>query len=140
MTEHYFTSCPGSTEHRQRVAVSIWGRDYTFVTARGVFSAGGLDKATEVLLKASEPPTGAGTVLDLGCGWGPITCAIADVCQETMVYAVDTNQRALDLVRTNASAIGVSDRVRAVTPEQMPGDVRFDQIWSNPPIRIGKAA
>jgi hypothetical protein len=49
------------------------------------------------------------------------------------------NDRALDLVRRNALALGLSG-VRAARPEQVPDDVRFSAIWSNPPIRVGKAA
>lgn len=140
MNDHYFTTSPGGPDSRYRVRARIWGRDYAFTTARGVFSSGGLDKATAVLLGASTPPVAARTVLDLGCGWGPIACAIATECPDTVVHAVDTNERAVDLVRTNAAELGVADRVHAATPDEVPGEVSFDQIWSNPPIRIGKAA
>ena len=40
----------------------------------------------------------------------------------------------------NAAALGMADRLRAGTPDQVPADLRFDEIWSNPPIRIGKDA
>ena len=55
------------------------------------------------------------------------------------MYAVDVNSRALDLVRRNAEAVGVADRVIAAGPDEVPAGVTFDQIWSNPPIRVGKA-
>ena len=32
------------------------------------------------------------------------------------------------------------DHVRAVTPDAVPDGTAYDLIWSNPPIRIGKAA
>ena len=57
-----------------------------------------------------------------------------------MVDAVDVNQRALDLCRDNAAAVGVADRVRVFRPEQADPQTRYDEIWSNPPIRIGKDA
>ena len=55
------------------------------------------------------------------------------------MYAVDVNERALDLLRTTAASLGL-DRVHASQPDGIPEDVRFDAIWSNPPIRVGKAA
>jgi 16S rRNA G1207 methylase RsmC len=53
------------------------------------------------------------------------------------VWAVDVNERALDLVRRNAQAVG-AENVRAVTPDEVPDDISFMTIWSNPPIRVGK--
>jgi 16S rRNA (guanine1207-N2)-methyltransferase len=55
------------------------------------------------------------------------------------VWAVDVNERALDLTRENARRLGRAG-VRAVRPDEVPDDVRFAAIWSNPPIRIGKEA
>lgn len=106
-------------------------------SSTGVFSTQGLDKATEILLKESDPPTNARTVLDLGCGWGAIACAIAAACPHTRVIAIDINQRARELTKQNAEANDLNIEVYA--PEEVPNDVVFDQIWSNPPIRIGKA-
>ena len=53
---------------------------------------------------------------------------------------MDVNQRALDLTRLNADKHGLADRLTALTPDQVDPAQRYDQIWSNPPIRIGKAA
>jgi 16S rRNA G1207 methylase RsmC len=64
---------------------------------------------------------------------------LATAAPRATVYAVDVNARALDLARRNAEAVGAADRVRAVTPGEVPADMRFTQLWSNPPIRVGKA-
>ncbi|MCW2824131.1 MAG: transporter [Aeromicrobium sp.] len=135
MADHYFDAVPTSDDRRSQVTASIWGRDLSFTTATGVFSREGLDKATDVLLRNSTPPT-SGTVLDLGCGWGPIACAVAGA--GATVWAVDPNQRALELTALNAEALGVE--VRTALPDDVPDDLVVDQIWSNPPIRIGKRA
>ncbi|NRQ49732.1 class I SAM-dependent methyltransferase [Aeromicrobium stalagmiti] len=135
MPEHYFEGTPTSDDRRHDITTHIWGQDVTFTTSTGVFSQDGLDKATAVLLRNSTPPT-SGTVLDLGCGWGPIACSLAR--SATVVWAVDPNERALDLTRVNAERLGVS--VHAALPDDVPADVTFNQIWSNPPIRIGKQA
>lgn len=140
MNDQYFSGQPRVADRRHDVSATIWGREYEFSTASGVFAREGLDKATAVLLESSAPPTGARTILDVGAGWGPIACALATELPEATVYAVDTNQRALDLTGMNAARAGVADRVCAVLPDDVPADMIFDAIWSNPPIRIGKAA
>ena len=139
MADHYFSAEPAAADERRDVRARIWGRDYTFTTARGVFARDGLDKATAILLDSCEPPRSARTVLDLGCGWGPVACAIARECSDVVVHAVDTNERALDLVRRNADRLGIRDRVLAYAPDEAP-PTTYDEIWSNPPIRIGKPA
>jgi 16S rRNA G1207 methylase RsmC len=101
-----------------------------------VFSQDGLDKATAVLLRNSTPPAPGATVLDLGCGWGPIACSLATA--GATVWAVDVNQRALELTSLNAERLGVA--VHVSLPGEVPDDLVFDEIWSNPPIRIGKEA
>ena len=139
MADQYFTAEPGSHDVRRTVPARIWDREYTFTTAAGVFAKDKLDLGTSVLLRSTEPPAGPGSYLDLGCGYGPIACALAVEAADARVWAVDVNTRALELTAVNAAAAGVADRVRAVPPDEVPDDVRFDQIWSNPPIRVGKA-
>ena len=84
------------------------------------------------------PPTG-GRILDLGCGYGVIGIAIAST-SDADVTAVDVNERAVLLANENAAALGLADRFRATTPDGVPADAAYDEIWSNPPIRIGKEA
>ena len=105
---------------------------------RGVFSAGGVDAGTKVLLLEAPEPPPAGDLLDLGCGYGPIAVTLATRSPGATVWAVDVNERALDLTRANAAAAGL-DNVRVATPDAVPRDVRFSAIWSNPPVRVGKA-
>jgi 16S rRNA G1207 methylase RsmC len=54
------------------------------------------------------------------------------------IYAVDVNERALELTRRNASRLGLSN-ITAGTPASLDASIQFDLIWSNPPIRVGKA-
>ena len=133
--DHYFTGDPTAVDRRREVPVRIWGRDLTFTTSSGVFSQDGLDKATDVLLRHSTPPA-RGTILDLGCGWGPIACAISAANPDATVWATDTNTRALELTAVNASRLDAT--VHVALPDDVPADLEFDEIWSNPPIRIGK--
>lgn len=136
---HYFET-PAGPERRREVPMRFWDRDWTFATANGVFSGDGLDLGTAVLLRESEPPVHASRLLDLGCGYGVLAVALATECPDAVIDAVDVNERALELTAANASAHGVAARVRPLLPEQADPSVRYDEIWSNPPIRIGKAA
>lgn len=140
MSEHYFSDTPTQPERRREVSIEFFGRSVTVETANGVFASEGLDRGTAVLLHQVPPPTGAPRLLDLGCGWGAIALGLALACPGATVDAVDINERALALCRDNAARLGVRDRVRVLRPEQIAEGTRYDQIWSNPPIRIGKAA
>lgn len=136
---HYFET-PTGEERRRTIECRFWETDWTFTTANGVFSHDGLDLGTAVLLRTHTPDARARRMLDLGCGYGPLAVALASACPGALVDAVDVNLRALELTRVNAAAHGVGDRVSALSPDAADPDARYDEIWSNPPIRIGKDA
>lgn len=137
-SEHYFSQTPGGELKLRRISVELAGRALEVSTAGGIFSPDRIDGGTAVLLaNAPEPPPG-GHLLDIGCGWGPIALTLALSSPHATVWAVDVNDRALELVRLNAEGLGLTN-VNAVRPEDVPDDIRFMSIWSNPPIRVGKA-
>ncbi|MEL5991386.1 class I SAM-dependent methyltransferase [Microbacterium phosphatis] len=138
MVDHYFSASPTSAENLRRIKVTLSGRTVELTTAAGVFSPEHLDVGTSVLLAHSPEPPSGGDFLDLGCGWGPISLSLAMASPHARVWAVDVNERALDLVRRNAESLGL-DNVIAVQPQDVPEDVMFRTIRSNPPIRVGKA-
>lgn len=135
--DHYFSAQPASAWERRDIRVRLAGADRVVETARGVFSPEHLDTGTRVLLDAVPSPPAHGNLFDVGCGWGPIALSLAIASPEATVWAIDVNERALDLVRRNAQRLGVSN-IRAVRPDEVPEDLQCDAIWSNPPIRIGK--
>ncbi len=141
--EHYFSAQPASADERRRISVTLDGLPFTLETAPGVFSPGHIDLGTTVLLDTVGAPP-AGEVLDLGCGWGPIALTAALRQPDARVTALDVNQRALDLLRLNVARVAASAPalapIAAVTADEVPAEARFDAIWSNPPIRIGKPA
>ncbi len=139
MDDHYFSADPAVAFRRVPVHATVWGHDLALTSGSGVFAQGRLDVGTAVLFRETEPPP-AGTVLDLGCGYGIIGLAVAVAVPDARVWAVDVNERAVLLANENAAALGVADRYTAVTPDGVPTGVRFDEIWSNPPIRVGKQA
>lgn len=136
--QHYFVTDPSLPEKPREISVELGGRELTVRTAAGVFSPGDLDKGTAALLRNVPAPRGE-NFLDIGCGWGPLTLALALSGPEANVTAVDVNDRSLELTRANAAAHGLTN-VTAYRPEDVPTNLTFDTVWSNPPIRVGKAA
>ena len=112
--------------------------DLELESDRGVFGAKGIDLGTLVLLREAPPPPTSGDLLDLGCGYGPIAIALARRAPGARVWAVDVNERAVELARANAVTAGVTN-LTAGTPGEIPDHLRFDAIYSNPPVRVGKA-
>lgn len=139
MPDHYFTAEPASAADLRPLEVSLAGRPLSVHTARGVFSPDRVDHGTAVLLRHVPPPPAEGDLLDLGCGWGPLSLTLGLRSPGARVWAVDVNERALDLVRRNASDLDLAN-VMASRPDDVPAEVRFAALWSNPPIRVGKPA
>jgi 16S rRNA (guanine1207-N2)-methyltransferase len=139
MDEHYFTADPSVPFQRAPVRARVWGRELTLVSGSGVFAQGRVDIGTAVLFRETDPPA-ARRYLDLGCGYGLIGLALALCVPEATVRGVDVNERAVLLANENAEAVGVADRFTASTPDDVPPEETYEEIWSNPPIRIGKDA
>lgn len=138
---HYFDRSPSARSDPGTVELVLPDWQATLATDRGVFSPGGIDAGTKLLLlEAPSPdPEEGGHLLDLGCGYGPVALTLATRAPKATVWAVDVNERARELTATNAAALGL-EGVRAVAPDDVPADLRFAGLWSNPPIRVGKAA
>jgi 16S rRNA (guanine1207-N2)-methyltransferase len=136
---HYFDADPTVASTPSSVRLDLPDRSLTLATDRGVFSGERVDPGTKYLLLEAPAPPATGTFVDLGCGYGPIACTLAARAPGATVWAVDVNRRALELCARNAAALGL-DNVRAVDAADMPADLAVDLLWSNPPIRIGKAA
>lgn len=135
----YFEPRPAVASRRSSVTLALADMTLALATDRGVFSHAAVDAGTRLLLQEAPPPPASGTFLDLGCGYGPIACALARRSPAATVWALDINDRARALCAENATATGAT-RVRVAAPDEVPDDVGFDLVWSNPPIRIGKAA
>jgi 16S rRNA G1207 methylase RsmC len=139
MYDHNYSADPSVPYKRTPVRATVWGHELALTSGSGVFAQGRLDIGTAVLFRETEPPDG-GTLLDLGCGYGVIGCALAVATPVARVHGIDVNERAVLLANENAASLGVAERFTATTPDGLPAGVEFDEIWSNPPIRIGKEA
>lgn len=145
VNQHYFSADPSGDLTPREIDVELAGSTHRLLTAGGVFSPEHLDQGTQILLDSvdelsilsDQGDAPEGPVLDIGCGWGPIALATALVYPEREVWAIDVNARSRELTALNADRLGLKN-VRVVSPEQVPGDIVFAEIRSNPPIRVGK--
>lgn len=142
MNQHYFSETPTGEMRLRDIEVILAGETRTVSTAGGVFSPEHLDRGTEILLATlrdieADGTGDAGPILDIGCGWGPIALDAALANPETPVWAVDVNERSRELTAANAARLGLTN-VHVAAPEDVPADLKFAQIRSNPPIRVGK--
>ncbi|WP_068923752.1 class I SAM-dependent methyltransferase [Planobispora rosea] len=136
---HYFEERPATASRPGSVTLVLPDLHLKLETDSGVFSPERVDQGTRILLESVPPPPPEGDLLDLGCGYGPIALTLASRAPRATVWAVDVNRRSVELCARNARTAGL-DKVRSVHADEVPPEVRFRVIWSNPAIRIGKAA
>lgn len=135
MTKMYYAENPDSAHDIHELKVTLLGQSFTFLTDSGVFSKKMVDYGSQVLLNTLDFEKGK-TLLDLGCGYGPLGISLAKV-QGVKPTMVDVNNRAIDLAKQNAQKNGVeADIFQSNIYEKVNGT--FDYIISNPPIRAGK--
>ncbi len=133
---HYFTNEENLKSEIEKVIVEINGIPFYFYTDNGVFSKGELDFGTELLLKnfKYDDPNNK-TLLDIGCGCGPIGIYASHL--GFTVDMSDVNKRAIHLSKMSLKEQGLnanvfeSDAYKNITN-------KYDYIVSNPPIRVGK--
>lgn len=136
---HYFDNEPAPPSRPGEVVLTLPDTTLTLATDRGVFAASRVDPGTKLLLLSGPAPVpGDRHLVDVGCGYGPVACTLGVRNPAATVWAVDINSRARDLCRANAERAGLAN-VRVVAPDDLPGDLEVERIWSNPPIRIGKS-
>jgi 16S rRNA G1207 methylase RsmC len=135
---HYSDPVPEVESKRRTLHLRAGEVEVELQADRGVFGSRAIDLGTLTLLKEAPAPPAEGELLDLGSGYGPIAVALARRSPAARVWAVDVNERALELTRINAAG-AKTPNVVASLPDAVPADIRFAAIYSNPPVRVGKA-
>jgi 16S rRNA (guanine1207-N2)-methyltransferase len=131
---------PGEASFPRRVVrLTLQDIDLELQTEPGLFSHRAIDTGTALLLRRAPFPPRSGHVLDLGCGYGPIAVALGARAPGANVWALDTDERALELTEANIRRAALSNVV-VRTPRAVPAGLTFAAIYSNPPTRIGKHA
>lgn len=138
--EHYYSRTQKVESDPKFWDYSLRNNHFRFKTDNGVFSKREIDFGSRLLIETFKMPDVVGSVLDVGCGYGPIGLSIAKDFPERTIYMVDINERALELTKENAELNGIlnvkmyeSDRLLSVT------ETNFAAILTNPPIRAGKS-
>ena len=139
---HYYDECPDVKSNQQTIVYSYQHDKLQLVTDAGVFSKDKVDFGSDLLIQTflnEHPPGPSKSIVDVGCGYGPIGLTIAKVCPHHKVTMLDVNQRALALAEKNSKhnqidnvIIKESDGLSAVKHNAC------DYILTNPPIRAGK--
>lgn len=86
--DHYFSDNLPSVEKAKHFEFSLPDRTFTVSRLSGTFSQSGLDIGTAVLLDHVPPPP-SGTLVDVGCGWGPLALNCGDIDLERNVISVN---------------------------------------------------
>lgn len=135
MTKMYFAEQPDAAHDVHELHVNLLGQKMVFMTDAGVFSKKMVDFGSQVLLESLAFEDGQ-TLLDVGCGYGPLGLTLAKA-QHVYPTLIDINQRAIDLALQNAEKNKVQANIfQSNLYEKVEGV--FNHIISNPPIRAGK--
>ncbi|MGP5429948.1 class I SAM-dependent methyltransferase [Enterococcus malodoratus] len=138
MANHYYSENPETAHDLHQWSFELAGKNFQFVTDSGVFSRGTVDYGSRVLIEhfeAEDLP--AGTLLDVGCGYGPIGLALAHQTQRP-VEMIDVNNRAVELAQENAKRNGIEADIHQSNIYETLHQETYAAIISNPPIRAGK--
>jgi 16S rRNA (guanine1207-N2)-methyltransferase len=138
MSEHYYTNKPQVESKEERMEVTLRDNRLLLCSDRGVFSKGGIDFGSQLLIESIEVGDSA-KILDVGCGYGPIGLALAKESEGRQITMVDINERALSLTVKNAQINNINN-VHIIESDLLSAikDYDYDYILSNPPIRAGK--
>jgi 16S rRNA (guanine1207-N2)-methyltransferase len=135
---HYFQNDSNLDHQVKGIEVFIRNTSFRFQTDLGVFSKNAIDFGTRFLIEKIEIPSSAKTIIDMGCGYGPIGIVVAKTYPDTKVYLYDVNERAVDLARKNAVMNKVENVVVTTSFLFEHVNMKADVIITNPPIRAGK--
>ncbi len=138
-SDHYYSDAPSSKSDERRLKTVLRGQTLTLMTDAGVFSKGRIDRGTRLLIESAPLPS-AGTLLDLGCGYGPVGLTFARLRPQLRVVMVDVNHRAVELARRNAE-LNRLENVKVAAGDgfaTLDDGMHFTGIYTNPPYRAGK--
>src|SRR5258708_17171984 len=124
---HYFDAAPVVASRPRTIHLHVGELALQLQADRGVFGSRGVALGTRVLLNEAPAPPPEGDILDLGSGYGPIAIALARQAPRARVWAVDVNERAIELTKTNAVAPAAS-HVTPFPPTAVPYQFRLPAL------------
>jgi len=139
LSEHYYSRTQKVESEPKFWDFTLRSQLFRFKTDNGVFSKKEVDFGSRLLIEAFELPNVEGSILDVGCGYGPIGLSIAKNYPERIVHMIDVNERAIELSKANAVQNAVHN-VEIYESDTLINvkEFNFAAILTNPPIRAGK--
>lgn len=139
MVDHYYSHKPDVASDPKYWSCQLKGYLFCFKTDRGVFSKNEVDYGSKLLIDTFIPPDVDGTILDVGCGYGPIGLALARSYPNRQIHMIDINERAIQLAKENAEQNHI-DNVNIFESDVFENVIEhnYAAIVTNPPIRAGK--
>ena len=137
MSNQYFENNDKLESNLKEIVYYYRGKSIKLLTDNGVFSKGGVDFGSSLMLKQIDP-AGKKKILDVGCGYGVIGITLALTEPNALVTMVDVNERAMNLAKQNALNNGVNNVIVKESFAYQNIDDTYDLIVTNPPIRAGK--
>ncbi len=135
----YFDNNEELSHDFHQYSFSLLGEEFSFISDSGVFCKDGLDDGSRLLLETIAKTDLGNSILDMGCGIGPIGLLLAHFDKNRHITLVDVNRRALDCAKQNAAKLGLSSRVDIFESDVYSNiNSSFSTIVTNPPIRAGK--
>ncbi|MDX9692475.1 MAG: class I SAM-dependent methyltransferase [Acholeplasmataceae bacterium] len=135
---HYYINDETLNHNVKIIDININEITLKLHTDLGVFSKTGLDYGSRVLLENIELPNEKLTIVDMGCGYGPIGLYLAKAYQHAFVIMTDINLRAVELAKKNSQLNHLKnvEISQGFLFENVQNEL--DVVVTNPPIRAGK--
>jgi 16S rRNA (guanine1207-N2)-methyltransferase len=133
------------SRYEHTIETELRGRRYKFESYAGIFSRNKIDDGTRLLIETLDVRP-RHSVIDIGCGYGPIGIAAAHAASVGRIVMVDCNARAVEYAELNIRAHHLNHarkngkpRVEAVLGDRFDAVIgeRFDRVVSNPPFHAG---
>ena len=125
---------------KKEIIYPFEGEKFKFDVGNTLFSTFDLDHGTDVLLRTIAP-NNPKSILDIGCGYGPIGIVLAKKNPQAQVTMIDKDLLAVRYTKLNIEKNNIHNAnvLESVGMEQIM-DKTFDLIVSNIPAKIGDKA
>lgn len=119
--------------------VQLMGQELTLHSTWGLFSPREIDDGTRLLLDFLDKPKPNQTVVDLGCGYGPIGLTLAKAEPTAHVVLLDKDFVACDFATQNAARNHLANvQVKLSNGLSAVQGTPLNRIVSNVPAKVGK--
>jgi len=125
---------------KKEISYSFGKEEFKFDVANTLFSTFDLDHGTDILIRAittNKPKS----ILDLGCGYGPLGIILAKNNPQAEVVMVDKDLLAVRYTKYNIAKNNITNAIvlASLSVEELK-DKTFDLIVSNIPAKVGDEA